>query len=617
MTKNYDDRKFVLLAIFLLIAVVYIFRLFYIQVIDNSYTLSARNQTLQYLTQYPARGLVYDRNGELLVFNEAAYDLMVVPREVKNIDTLAFCALLGITPDDFKDRFQKAKEYSRYKASIFEKMLTAEEFAAISGKLYLYPGFFGQQRTLRKYPQKTAASVLGYIGEVDNQITSRNPYYKTGDYIGVSGLEKFYEEELRGQRGLKIVVKDVHNRIKESFRKGQYDTLAIPGLDLYSSLDIDLQQYGERLMQHKKGSIVAIEPATGEILCLVSSPSYDPNLLVGRDRAKNYMALLNNDSLVPLFNRALMASYPPGSTFKLVQSLVGLQEKVISENTGFACNKALVGCHNHPNAVTLQQGIQMSCNPYFFNVFKRIINQNKASSNFKDSEIGLDIWQKHMLSFGLGKPLALDLPDMKGGRVPGVKYYDKIYGHGRWAFSTIYSLSIGQGEVEITPVQLANLSAIIANRGFYYTPHLVRSIGEKEGKKRPEYEKRNFTTVDSAYFNIITEGMRRVVQESGGTARQARIDSVIVCGKTGTVETTSGRDHSVFMAFAPMDNPKIAISVYTENAGFGGAVSAPIASLMMEKYLKGSVKDTLKERTVLEADFIKDPGKPKVKVKRR
>lgn len=617
MIKNYDDRKFVLLAIFLLIAVVYIFRLFYIQVIDNSYTLSARNQTLQYITQYPARGLVFDRNGELLVFNEAAYDLMVVPREVKNIDTLAFCALLGITPDDFKDRFQKAKEYSRYKASIFEKMLTAEEFAAISGKLYQYPGFFGQQRTLRKYPKKTAAHVLGYIGEVDNQVTNRNPYYKSGDYIGVSGLEKFYEQELRGQRGLKIVVKDVHNRIKESFRKGQYDTLAIPGLDLYSSLDINLQQYGELLMQHKKGSIVAIEPATGEILCLVSSPSYDPNFLVGRDRAKNYMTLLNNDSLVPLFNRALMASYPPGSTFKLVQSLVGLQEKVISENTGIACNKALVGCHPHPNAMTLQQAIQMSCNPYYYNVFKRIINQNKSSSNFKDSEIGLEVWQKHVMSFGLGKPLALDLPGIKGGRVPGVKYYDKIYGRGRWAFSTIYSLSIGQGEVEITPVQLANLTAIIANRGFYYTPHFVRSIGEKSGKKREEYLEPHFTTVDSSYFNIIVEGMRRVVQETGGTARQGRIDSVIVCGKTGTVETTSGRDHSVFMAFAPMDNPKIAISVYTENAGFGGSVSAPIASLMMAKYLKGNITDTLKEKTVLEADFIKDPGKPKVKVKRR
>lgn len=617
MIKSYDDRKFVLLAIFLLIAVVYIFRLFYIQVIDNTYTLSARNQTLQYLTQYPARGLVYDRNGELLVFNEAAYDLMVVPREVKNPDTLEFCQLLGISPDDFKDRFQKAKEYSRYKPSIFEKMLTAEEFAAISGKLYLYPGFFGQQRTLRKYPQKTAAHVLGYIGEVDNNITSKNPYYKTGDYIGVSGLEKYYEEELRGQRGLKIVVKDVHNRIKGSFKKGEYDTLAIPGLDLFSSLDVELQQYGERLMQNKKGSIVAIEPSTGEILCLVSSPSYDPNFLVGRDRAKNYMTLLNNDSLVPLFNRALMASYPPGSTFKLVQSLVGMQERVISENTGFACNKALVGCHDHPSAMTLQQGIQMSCNPYFFNVFKRIINQNKSTSNFKDSEIGLGTWQKHVMSFGLGKPLELDLPDMKGGRVPGVKYYDKIYGSGRWAFSTIYSLSIGQGEVELIPLQMANLSATIANRGFYFTPHLVRSVKTKTGNTPEKYLEKHFTTVDSSHFNIIIEGMRRVVQESGGTARQARIDSIIVCGKTGTVETTSGRDHSVFMAFAPMENPKIAISVYTENAGFGGAVSAPIASLIMEKYLTGSIKDTLKERNVLEADFIKDPGKPKVKVKRR
>lgn len=617
MNKSYDDRKFVLLAIFLLIAVVYILRLFYIQVIDDSYTLSARNQTLQYLTQYPARGLVYDRNGELLVFNEAAYDLMVVPREVKEMDTLAFCRLLGITQDDFLDRFLKARDYSRYKASIFEKMLTAEQFAAISGKLYLYPGFFGQQRTLRKYPQKTAAQVLGYIGEVDNKITTRNPYYKTGDYIGVNGLEKFYEEELRGQRGLRIVVKDVHNSIKGSFKNGLYDTLAVQGLDLYTSLDLGLQKYGEHLMQNKKGSIVAIDPANGEILALVSSPSYDPNLLVGRDRAKNYSTMLNNDSLVPLFNRALMASYPPGSTFKLVQSLVGLQEKVINEKTGIACNKSLVGCHAHPAAGTLQEAIQMSCNPYYYNVFRRIINQNKSTSNFKDSEIGLDVWQKHVMSFGLGKPLELDLPGMKGGRVPGVKYYDKIYGKGRWAFSTIYSLSIGQGEVEITPLQLANLAAIIANKGYYYTPHLVRSIGEKTGRMREEYRKPHYTTVDSSYFPIIIEGMRRVVQEAGGTARQARIDSVIVCGKTGTVETTSGRDHSVFMAFAPMENPKIVISVYTENAGFGGAVSAPIASLMMEKYLNGSIKDTLKERKVLEADFIKDPGKPNVKVKRR
>ena len=601
----YEDRKFVIFGIFLIVGLVYIIRLFYIQVIDDSYMLSAENQSLLRVTQYAPRGIIHDRNGELLVHNEAAYDLMVIPREVKNIDTIAFCDLLGITKEDFINKIQKAKSYSWRKASVFEKLIPAEQYAKITEKLYQFSGFHSQKRSVRKYPFNAAAHVLGYLNEVNEKKLKADPAYKKGDYVGVMGVEKSYEKELKGESGEKIFMRDKYNIIQGSYRNGEKDKIAIAGTNLISTIDAQLQVYGEKLMQNKKGSVVAIEPATGEILALVSSPAFDPNLLVGRVRTKNYNELLKNDSLDPLFNRALMAEYPPGSIFKIVQLLIAMQENAITENTGFSCNKALVGCHNHPAPSNAKRAIQYSCNPYFYNVFKRLIQPEKYPSIFKDSEEGLRNWQKHVLSFGLGKSLGIDIYGEKSGNIPGVAYYDKIYGHHRWAFSTIYSLSIGQGEISVAPVQMTNLAAIIANRGYYYTPHLIKSIDENSGKA-PEFIEKHNTTVESKYFDLIIEGMAAVVNELHGTARRAKIDSITVCGKTGTAENPHGEDHSIFIAFAPKENPLIAISVYVENAGFGGTWAAPIASLLMEKYLKGKISNPEKEKRILEKDFINE-----------
>ncbi|MEM9023035.1 MAG: penicillin-binding transpeptidase domain-containing protein, partial [Bacteroidota bacterium] len=578
-------------------------RLFYIQVIDDSYQLSADNQSHRYVTQYPSRGLLYDRHGALLIYNEAAYDLMVIPRDVQAMDTAGFCALLGIDRASFDERLSKARSFSRRKASVFEKQISADAFASISEKLYKYPGFFGRKTSLRRYPAPIGAHVLGYLSEVSPEVVRQDTYYENGDYHGTRGLERSYEPILRGERGMKVLTVDVHNVIKGSFQDGALDKPAVPGTDLVTTLDATLQAYGEQLMVNKKGSIVAIEPHSGEILALVSAPAYDPNRLVGRDRNTEYRHLVNNDSLDPLFNRALMAEYPPGSIFKMVQALIGMQEGVLNEHTGFSCNKSLVGCHNHPAASTLERGIQYSCNPYFYHAFKRIVNQGKSPSIFKDTELGLAPWKEHMLSFGLGQRLDLDLPHLKKGQIPGVDLYDNIYGQGRWAFSTIYSISIGQGEVAVIPLQMANLAAIIANRGHYYTPHLVKSIGQ-DGEKPERYREKHLTTVDRNHYDIVVNAMQRVVESPGGTARRARIDSVAVCGKTGTAENPHGEDHSVFIAFAPKDDPKIAMAVYVENAGFGGTWAAPIASLMMEKYLTGTIKHPEKEQRILEADFL-------------
>lgn len=607
--NQYDNRKFVILAIFLLIGIVFVLRLFYIQVIDDTYMLSAENQSLLKITQYAPRGLIYDRNEELLVYNEAAYDLMVVPKKVKNIDTVKFCELLGIEKEIFISRMQKARKYSYHKESTFEKQLTASTYAEISEKLYMFPGFYGQKRTLRKYPNQIAGHILGYLSEVDERMLTQDPTYRKGDYTGVSGIERTYEKELRGQSGELIYTRDKYNVVQGSYKDGAYDIIAVPGQPLYSTIDSKIQKYGEELMNNKKGTIVAIEPSTGEILALISSPTYDPNLLVGSERTKNYAALAKNDSLNPLFNRALMAKYPPGSIFKIIQALVALQEGAITLNTGFVCAKNLVGCHNHPNAGNVKQAVQFSCNPYFYNVFRRLIQPGKYSNIFKDSEIGLGNWQQHVMSFGLGQPIPIDIYGIKFGSIPGPDLYNRLYGYHRWAFTTIYSVSIGQGEVELVPIQMANLAAIIANKGYYYTPHFIKKIG-KTGDKRDIYKEKHYTTIDSSHFSPIIDAMQAVVEEAGGTARKARIDSITVCGKTGTVENPHGEDHSVFMAFAPKENPKIAIAVYVENAGFGGTWAAPISSLIIEKYLKGKIKDSEKEKRILEANFLK-PGESK------
>lgn len=583
----------------------------FLQIISTEYKNSADNNSQRHETIYPARGLIYDRNGKLLVYNEAAYDLKIIPRQMQTFDTLELCNILDIDKKTLIKAIKKAKRYSYYKPSTIVKQISSETYGALQEKLFKYKGFFVQARTIRKYPEKTAAHVLGYIGEVNKKTTEKDPYYQAGDYIGISGIEKSYEKELRGIKGKRIYLVDVHNRIQGKFMDGKYDKPAISGKNLISTLDAGLQAYGELLMKNKIGSVVAIEPKTGEILCFISSPTYDPNLLVGRKRGKNYKKLAQ-DSLNPLFNRALAAKYPPGSIFKTIQALIGMQLGLITPFTGFICNKALVGCHNHPSANTVQEAIKMSCNPYFYQVYKRIIQQGISKNMFEDAREGLKIWRKYVMSFGLGEKLNIDLSGMKAGFVPSVKFYDKWYGKKRWAFSTIYSNSIGQGEVEVVPLQMANLAATIANRGYYYTPHVIKSIGDS-GKIRDEYTYYHKTLIDEKWFEPVINGMYDVVNSPGGTAHRAHIDSIVVCGKTGTAQNPHGEDHSVFIAFAPRDNPQIAIAVYVENSGFGGTWAAPIASLLIEKYLTGKISNKYKEKRILEADFIhKKKRKPKI-----
>ncbi len=599
---NFDDRRFVLVAAVIFICVVFVLRLFWIQVVDDSWTARAADISERKITVFPSRGLVYDRHGELLVANTPVYDILVVPREVKPFDTLALAELVGVTPLEVRERLKKAKSYSGYKPSEFEKQVTADQFAAISLHLHKYPGFYAQSRTLRTYPQRIGAHMLGYLSEVDAKKVAADPYYRSGDVIGVGGLEQYYEPQLRGRRGVKYVVVDVHNNIQGAFKNGQYDTLAYEGKNLYTSIDARMQEYGERLMRHKKGSIVAIDPKTGGILALVTSPGYDPELLVGRVRNQNYK-VLQKDSLNPLFDRALQAQYPPGSIFKIVQTLTALQEGVITPETGLPCIKSLVGCHNHPNASDVVHAIQYSCNPYYYQVFKKEIEQNKVPNRFKDAALGLAEWEPYIRSFGLGQRPAVDLPAAKGGRVPNVAYYDKRYGKEAWAFSTIYSVSIGQGEVEVVPMQMANLAATFANRGWYIDPHIVTAIGEPDSLTKWE---RHTTLVDRPWFDLVVEGMRRVTEEAGGTAKGARIPGVTVCGKTGTAQNPHGKDHAVFICFAPMDDPKIAMAVYVENSGFGGTWAAPIASLLMEQYLTDTITRPDVEKRMLEADLIAD-----------
>lgn len=598
------ERKFILQGIIIITGLILILRLFYIQVIDESYFLSANNNVLRKLIIYPARGLIYDRKGVILVQNEPVYDLMIVPNQVTPFDTAEFCSLVGITQDQFNKKFTKARRYSPYKASLFEKQLSATTYATFQEKLYEFPGFYVQKRTVRKYPHTNAAHILGYIGEVDEGIIKKSNYYQLGDYIGISGIERSYEEVLRGRRGVKNIMVDVFNREQGSFENGKYDTVAIPGEKLVASLDYELQTYGERLMQNKIGSIVAIEPSTGEILAFISSPTYDPNLLVGRKRSVNYRSL-SLDENKPLFNRPVMAEYPPGSIFKLINALVAQREGVIFPETMYNCTGAYyigrlrVGCRPHPSPVNLSQAIQFSCNAFFCNGFKNLID----NSRFKNSQHGFETWRKGVAGFNIGSKLNIDIPNELNGHLPDVSYYDKYYGSGRWKASTIISLAIGQGELGITPLQMANLMAIIANRGYYYNPHLIKAIGEKKVVK-PEYAKRHYADVNPAYFDVVVEGMDAVVQR--GTAAYSRINNIIMCGKTGTVQNPLGQDHSVFVAFAPKDNPKIAIAVVVENSGGGSAWAAPIASLMVEKYLSDTItRPKYFEDRILEADFIK------------
>ena len=558
MRNPLSSRRYVVMGIFIAVGAIYLLRLAYLQIFDDTYTELANRNALRYVTQYPSRGLIYDRNGKLLVYNEAVYDLMVIPRQVKHIDTAEFCNLLKITKEDFVKKMEKARKYSTYAPSIFEKQISKEDFAPIQEKIYLYDGFYAQSRPLRYYPEAVACHVLGYIGEVNEEMIEKNPYYKKGDYIGMSGLEKSYEE-------------------------------IVAGKNLYSTIDIELQKYAEQIMANKRGCIVAIEPESGEVLCFVSAPYYDPNLLVGRVRGKNYK-MLAEDISKPLFNRVLMAEYPPGSIFKIAQALIALDMGVITPNTGFACDKGLVGCHNHPSATCVRDAIKMSCNPYFYRVFQRVVQQTNPKSGKADSKYGLGLWTAAAKRMGFGVRLDIDLPNARKGFIPDTNFYNKWYPSG-WNFYTIYSNSIGQGEVGVIPLQMANFAALVANRGWYITPHLVRSYGDEDKKEKyVKYGEKHYSLIPSSYWDLAVEGMWGVVHEAGGTARRAKIDDIAVCGKTGTAENI-GEDHSVFICFAPMNNPKIAVAVYIENArGGGGTWAAPIASLVIEKYLKGEVE---------------------------
>ncbi|HEX8516487.1 MAG TPA: penicillin-binding protein 2 [Bacteroidia bacterium] len=604
------DRKYLIIGVFVLVGLMYIARLFYIQVIDDSYKLDANNQAFRYNTEYPVRGYIYDRNNKLLVYNEAAYDLMVLPKNISktDFDTAGFCELMGITKEMFLKKMKKAIQApnSPRKESVFEKQLSPKDYASIQERLYRYRGFTVQSRTLRKYPYKIAAHMLGYIGEADKNTTERDPYYKEGDYLGISGIEKTYEKALRGKKGLRIMMVDVHNREKGSYMNGLYDTMAIPGKPLTTTLDAELQQYAEQLMQNKIGSVVAIDPGTGEILAIVTSPTYDPNLLVGRARNKNF-AKLSLDSIgKPLFNRSTMASYPPGSTFKLVMSVIGMHEGVLEASTRYPCARGyppLGGrpkCHPHGSPMDLHGAIGTSCNSYFSYVFKSVIDDRK----FHDTYKAYANWRETAMSFCLGVKTGSDLANELRGNVPSIKYYDKVFGKGSWKASTVISLGIGQAEMGITPLQNANLCAIIANKGWYYTPHIVKAIGgDPNDTLLARFKVKNYTKItDTSIYNEVIRGMIKVVES--GTAASLKIEGIPYCAKTGTAQNPHGKDHSVFVCFAPVENPKIAVGILIENAGFGSTWAGPIARLMMEKYLKGKITRPDLEKRMLEADLI-------------
>jgi penicillin-binding protein 2 len=600
--KSYENRKVILTGMVVLIGLIFLVRLFYVQLIAEKYVLSATNNVLRYVTQYPARGLVYDRNGALLVYNEAAYDLMVIPRMVQNIDTAEFCHLIRITTDDYIAKMTRARNYSWHKASVFEHQIPKESYGFIEEKLYKFPGFYVQSRSLRSYPHQVAAHSLGYIGEVSPAEINSEAYYRMGDYIGKSGIERAYEKELRGRKGLKIKMVDVFNREKGSYLEGRYDTSAVSGNDLTMTIDLKLQEYGELLMQNKRGSIVAIQPATGEILALVSSPSYDPNLLVGRVRNQNYPKL-EADTLSPLFNRALLAMYPPGSTFKILGALIGLQEGVISEHTQYPCAgetaRPIKCSHDHHSPLALRESIEESCNPYYWNVFRDVIDNPKYSSTRE----AFNKWREYLLDFNLGKTFNTDLLLERSGNVPLPEYYDRYFGKNVWRSMTIRSLSIGQGEMLVTPLQLANLAAIIANRGFYHAPHLVKAIkrGDEITDNTPE---KKITMIVPEHFEPVIDGMHLVYAGERGTARWYADKNIPMCGKTGTVQNPHGENHSVFLAFAPKDDPKIAIAVIVENGGYGSVFAAPIATLMMKKHLLGEFEKPWFETKMLETDLI-------------
>lgn len=610
MRKDYrlEKRKYVVGGFIVVIAIIYLIRLFGLQISDSKYKDYADNNAFLRKTVYPSRGLIYDRNDSLVVFNQPAYDVMMIPRDVHDFDTLDFCNTLQITPETFRNRLSAMKNspnYSSYTPQTLITHLSAKDYGRLQEKLYRYPGFFIQKRILRQYNYHSAGNILGNIREVSKTDIDRDPYYEAGDYCGDLGIEKSYDEHLRGVKGKEILIRDARGRIRGRYDNGARDIAPISGRNLKLSIDIGLQQYAESLMVNKIGAVVAIEPATGEILAMVSSPTYDPTLLIGRARGKNYKALVN-DPQKPLFDRALQGAYPPGSTFKPSQGLIFLQEGIVNLATPYPCYRGFingrlrVGCHGHASPITLKPALQTSCNAYFCWGFKAMVDNKR--SKYGSSANAFEVWKKHLVSLGYGYKLGVDLPHEGRGFIPNEKFYNKIYGEGHWSANTIISVSIGQGEILATPLQIANLCATVANRGWFITPHVVKEI--QDTVLAPEYLEKRLPTIDAKYFDDIAEGMRMAV--TGGTCRLANLPDIEVCGKTGTAQNPHGRDHSAFIGFAPYHDPKIAVCVYVENAGFGATYGVPIGSLVIEKYLTGQISPSRKylEERMLESNTI-------------
>ena len=584
-----------------LLAVIYLVRLFSLQVMNKTYKDKANQNALRYITEHPARGLIYDRNDSLLVYNDAAYDLMVVPNELRAFDTAELCRVLDLTKADVEKKIARAIKYSKILPSLFEQQISKEDYGFLQEKMYEFPGFFVQNRTLRSYPNPVAAHILGYVSEVNDQDMENDNYYKMGDYIGKSGIEKAYESVLRGIKGKRVVLVDVHNREMGRYDNGSEDVVPVPGTSIWSTLDLQLQRYGEELMKNKRGSIVAIEPKTGEILCIISSPSYDPNLLVGTARPKNYGVLLE-DPKKPLFNRALMASYPPGSTFKLANGLIALQEGIISPSTIYSCSGGgyhigshVVHCHNC-GGLNIYSAIQRSCNTFFCRAYYNILSNR---SKYKNIDEAYTAWLDYMMSMGFAQKYDTDLPYELKGSIPTAAYFDKKYNNS-WNGNTVVSMGIGQGEAAVTPLQMANMLAVIANQGYYIKPHVVRAIGHRDSLNT-QYSEKIYSKIKPQHFATVLQGMKMVV--TAGTGRGAQIPGIEVAGKTGTAQNPHGADHSVFALIAPANDPKIVIFCLVENGGFGASVACPIASLMAEKYLNGEVKREDLEKRMKELSF--------------
>lgn len=585
---NFSSRKYVLGGIVVAVVIIYIVRLFSLQLMSDDYKKNADSNAFRKEIQYPSRGLILDRKGNLLVYNEASYNIMVVMNDQHGVDTLDFCRTVGITPEFYKQRMEEIKSkpnYSRYTPQVFMTQIPPQEFSVFREKLFRFNGFSVEKRSVRHYTTGLAAHILGDVGEVNDEDIKEDDYYQSGDYIGKLGVERSYEKQLRGEKGMRIMLRDVRGRTKGHYQDGKYDKAPIPGKDITLSIDMNLQALAERLLEGKLGAIVAIEPSTGEILCMASSPTYDPRSMVGRDRGKAHKAL-TADPMKPLLNRAIMGTYPPGSTFKITQALTGLQEGSITPETQFPCYHGFsykglhVGCHGHGSPIALVPAIGTSCNGYFcWNLYRLISNRAKYGSVQK----AMTVWKDYMVDMGFGYKLGVDLPGERRGMIPNADYYDDHY-HKSWNALTIISISIGQGEVTATPLQIANLAATVANRGYYYTPHIVHSI--QGSQIDAAYRKPHRTRVDKRWYEYAVAGMRRAVL--GGTCTAANIPGIEVCGKTGTAQNR-GHDHSAFMGFAPMQNPRIAVVAYIENGGFGAVYGVPIGALIMEQYLNGQL----------------------------